>query len=85
MGNHQFNDPFFCNLDRFVLQAFCAHLCQGLWPIFIIIPIIGWFALIALGFIAFAVFVIEVIMVLATNDGRRMGDRMANTIVVLSD
>lgn len=51
-------------------------------PILAIIPILGW---IAAAFIGPIIVLIEAILVLVDNEGRRIGDKIANTKVVESD
>jgi uncharacterized RDD family membrane protein YckC len=54
----------------------------GLAQIFIYIPVVGW-ALIPVVFVIAAILaIIEVILVLTDPEGRRMGDKIANTKVV---
>lgn len=47
-----------------------------------IVPVIGWIVGAILGII---VAVVEVVLVLTDNNGRRLGDRLANTQVVYSE
>ncbi|HSW40394.1 MAG TPA: RDD family protein [Acidobacteriota bacterium] len=46
------------------------------------IPIVGWFVILP---IAIVLFLLEIILVLADKDGRRFGDKLADTIVIEVD
>lgn len=48
----------------------------------LVIPVIGWITGLLLVAISFIVVVIEIILVLTDADGRRMGDKLAETMVV---
>jgi len=52
---------------------------------FLVIPVAGWIAGLLLGVISFIVVVIEIILVLTDGEGRRMGDKLADTMVVEVD
>jgi len=54
----------------------------GVAQLLLFIPIIGWILLIPVVFIAFAVGVVEVVLVITDTEGRRLGDRFAGTRVV---
>jgi len=54
----------------------------GIAQLLLFIPIVGWLLLIPVGFIAFAIGVAEVVLVLSDGAGRRLGDRFANTQVI---
>ena len=54
----------------------------GVAQLLLFIPIIGWILLVPVVFIAFAVGVVEVVLVITDSEGRRLGDRFAATRVV---
>jgi uncharacterized RDD family membrane protein YckC len=54
----------------------------GVAQLLLFIPIIGWILLIPVVFIAFAVGIVEVVLVITDSEGRRLGDRFAGTRVV---
>jgi len=47
-----------------------------------IIPVIGWIAGLLLAAVSFIVVIIEIILVLTDAEGRRMGDKLADTMVI---
>ena len=53
-----------------------------LGSVLVVIPVIGWVALLLLAVIGMIVTIIEAIMVLTDAEGRRMGDKLAETMVV---
>ena len=58
-------------------------LCVGaIGAIFWIIPVLGWIAAILLGIIGLILAIIEAIMALTDPEGRRLGDKIANTKVI---
>jgi len=50
-----------------------------------IIPVIGWIAGLLLAVLSFIVVIIEIVLVLTDADGRRMGDKLAETMVIEVD
>ncbi len=54
----------------------------GLGQFLTFIPFIGWILLIPVFFIAFGLGVVELVLVITDGQGRRLGDRFANTHVV---
>lgn len=53
----------------------------GLTSLLLVIPIIGWLLMIPVLLAALALSVTEVVLVLTDGQGRRLGDRMAGTVV----
>lgn len=54
----------------------------GIAQVLLFIPTLGWLFLIPVGLIALVVGLIEAFLVITNADGRRMGDRFANTVVI---
>ncbi len=46
------------------------------------IPILGWALAVLIALVAFAIGVIEIFLVITDPDGRRLGDKMAETQVI---
>jgi len=53
--------------------------------VFIVIPVAGWIVGLLLGIVSLIVVLIEIVLVLTDADGRRMGDKLADTMVVEVD
>lgn len=51
-------------------------------PLLLIIPIIGWILIPFVGFAALALGITELVLALTDADGRRLGDKWANTMIV---
>jgi uncharacterized RDD family membrane protein YckC len=51
-------------------------------PLLILIPILGWIMIPFVGFAALALGITELVLALTDADGRRLGDKWANTMVV---
>jgi hypothetical protein len=51
-------------------------------PLLLLIPILGWIMIPFVGFAAIALGITELILALTDGDGRRLGDKWANTMVV---
>ena len=54
----------------------------GIVQLLMFIPVIGWALIPVVGVIALILALIEIILVLTDPEGRRMGDKIANTKVV---
>jgi uncharacterized RDD family membrane protein YckC len=46
------------------------------------IPILGWIAIVLLAPVAFVIGVVEIVLVITDNEGRRWGDKLAGTKVI---
>lgn len=57
----------------------------GLTQFLLFIPILGWLLIIPVALVAFGFGVVELVMVLTEGEGRRFGDRWANTKVIEVD
>jgi uncharacterized RDD family membrane protein YckC len=53
----------------------------GVVQLLLFVPILGWIVGLLIGLVAVAIGLIELILVLTDGQGRRMGDRMAGTVV----
>lgn len=54
----------------------------ALIPLLLFIPILGWIAIPFVGLAGLALGIVEVVLVITDAEGRRLGDKMANTRVV---
>lgn len=52
---------------------------------FILIPVLGWVLIPIIGLAALIIGIIEIVLVLTDEEGRRWGDRLANTKVIESN
>lgn len=59
-----------------------GYLTGALTPVLILIPILGWGLLIILAVAALGLSLVECIMVFTNDKASRLGDKMANTIVI---
>ncbi len=54
----------------------------GVISILIFIPIIGWLLIIPVGLVSLALGIVELVLVIVDPEGRRLGDKIANTKVI---
>jgi uncharacterized protein involved in cysteine biosynthesis len=54
----------------------------GVVQVLLYIPIIGWFLIPIVGIVALVIGIMEIVFVLKDEEGRRWGDKMANTKVI---
>ena len=57
----------------------------GLIQILLFIPILGWLLIIPVGLAAMALGIVELVLVITDKEGRRLGDKIANTKVIEVD
>lgn len=57
----------------------------GVTALLVIIPVIGWLLMIPVGLAALGLVIVEIVLVLTDDQGRRLGDKMAKTIVVAAE
>jgi uncharacterized membrane protein YhaH (DUF805 family) len=57
----------------------------GIVQLLLFIPILGWLMMIPVALAAMVLGIIELILVLTDPEGRRMGDKIANTKVIEVD
>lgn len=54
----------------------------GIAQILLFIPVIGWLLMVPVAFLALAAVIVEIVLVITDDEGRRMGDKLAGTRVV---
>jgi uncharacterized protein involved in cysteine biosynthesis len=54
----------------------------GIIQVFMYIPIIGWLLIPVVGLVALVIGIMEIVFVLKDEEGRRWGDKLANTKVI---